>query len=556
MTCNSANYNNNSDWNNIDGNLTTVGTNGAASYYGTYDQSGLLYEFTDTLSGSKKIIVGGSRYSSDVNDLSKDNSLSLTPTISNTMLGFRIAASSTTTSSLISLLEVADTSNTADTSGYGSVNDVYKIGEYLVTIAQYAQFLNAIARTDSYGLYSSNIPGITRSGFSGSYTYAVQTNMNNKPIANINWFRAARFVNWLHNDMPTTGTQNASTTETGSYNLNGATIGLYSKESSATFWIPTLDEWYKAAFYDAVSVKYWQYATQYDSAPLAVTATSTGDGELPAVCVSPTPTPTQTPTNTPTPTPTPTVTPTNTPTPTPTNSPTPTPTPTPTITPTSTPTPTPTPTPSNTPTPTPTPTVTPTITPTSSVTPTPTPTPTLTPTITPTPTPTPTPTLTPTPSPCNITMIGQLLYDGNIFTADDISILYQNYKFDNIIIEPYIDARVDDTFTSKYLAFDVSVSGSSFVIDGEVKPTLTLDTDSYNVYRFNQSDSSNTNYMLKLSSSSDNINGDILTSGVRYFGTPGLANSYTELTVIPLTPTTIYYYSDNVSSMGSNINIE
>lgn len=556
MTCNSANYNNNSDWNNIDGNLTTVGTNGAASYYGTYDQSGLLYEFTDTLNGSKKIIIGGSRYSSDVSDLSKNNSLSLTPTISNTMLGFRVAALSTSTNTLISLLEIADTSNTADTNGHGSVNDIYKIGEYLITINEYVSFLNAIARTDSYGLYSFNMPGITRSGFSGSYTYTSQSNMGNKPIANINWFRAARFVNWLHNEMPTTGSQTSSTTESGSYNLNGATIGIISKESSAKFWIPTLDEWYKAAFYDPISVKYWQYATQYDSSPLAVTATSTGDGQLPAVCVSPTPTPTQTPTSTPTPTPTPTITPTNTPTPTPTPTQTPTNTPTPTPTLTTTPTPTPTPTPSNTPTPTPTPTVTPTVTPTTSLTPTPTPTPSVTPTATVTPTPTPTPTLTPTPSPCNTKMIGQIIYDGNVFTADDISVLYQNYKFDNIIVEPYIDARVDETFNPTYLSFDVSVSGSVFYINGQEQPNITINSNAHNIYRFNQSDSSNTNYTLKLSSSADNINQDPITSGVRYIGSAGSSNSYTELTVIPSTPTTIYYYSENSGSMGASISIE
>ena len=65
------------------------------------------------------------------------------------------------------------------TTGYGSVSYVYQIGEYDVTVGQYCQFLNAVAKTDSYGLYNSNMAtdyatiGIARSGSSGSYSYSV-----------------------------------------------------------------------------------------------------------------------------------------------------------------------------------------------------------------------------------------------------------------------------------------------------------------------------------------------------------------------------------------------
>ena len=56
------------------------------------------------------------------------------------------------------------------------------MGKYDVTVGQYCQFLNAVAATDTYGLYNSymamtdlNYPtvGITQSGSPGSYTYAV-----------------------------------------------------------------------------------------------------------------------------------------------------------------------------------------------------------------------------------------------------------------------------------------------------------------------------------------------------------------------------------------------
>ena len=40
----------------------------------------------------------------------------------------------------------------------GDVNYDYSIGKFEVTAGQYAEFLNAVAATDTYGLYSSNRP--------------------------------------------------------------------------------------------------------------------------------------------------------------------------------------------------------------------------------------------------------------------------------------------------------------------------------------------------------------------------------------------------------------
>jgi formylglycine-generating enzyme required for sulfatase activity len=48
----------------------------------------------------------------------------------------------------------------------------------------------------------------------------------------------------------------------------------------ATFYIPTENQWYKAAYYKggSTSAGYWAYATQSDTAPTAVTSGSTGIG--------------------------------------------------------------------------------------------------------------------------------------------------------------------------------------------------------------------------------------------------------------------------------------
>lgn len=174
----------------------------------------------------------------------------------------------------IDYVTVGDAGNAADISTgslYGAVAYAYQIAKNETTIAQYAEFLNAAAQTDSYGLYSasmtdSHINGISQSGVSGSFTYSVPTGSANKPITFVSWFDAARFTNWLQNGQQT-GLGAALSAETGAYTLNGATSGIIVKNVGATIWIPTEDEWYKAAYYDpnqgGVSVGgYWQLANQ------------------------------------------------------------------------------------------------------------------------------------------------------------------------------------------------------------------------------------------------------------------------------------------------------
>jgi len=174
----------------------------------------------------------------------------------------------------IDMVYVGDPGNPDDNTGFGGVNYAYQIGKYEVTINQYAVFLNTKAQTDTYGLWNANmqnnlnVAGISRSGSAGSYAYSVMNNgghSGNRPISYVSWFDAARFINWMHN-----GGTNGAATETGVYTLNGATSGDAPKRNSgASFWLPTADEWYKAAYYKGGSTNagYWDYATQSNTAP-------------------------------------------------------------------------------------------------------------------------------------------------------------------------------------------------------------------------------------------------------------------------------------------------
>lgn len=170
----------------------------------------------------------------------------------------------------------------------GAVSYEFNMGTYEVTAGQYCEFLNAVAVTDTYGLYNTNMNydlnpsmwgcNIKRSGTPGNYQYSVSSDWANRPVNYVSWGDAARFVNWLHNGQPT-GAQDLTTTEEGSYCLNGAMTDeeliAVIRKGNATWVIPTEDEWYKAAYHknDGVTSNYFDYPTGSDAVP--------GNGSIP-----------------------------------------------------------------------------------------------------------------------------------------------------------------------------------------------------------------------------------------------------------------------------------
>ena len=167
----------------------------------------------------------------------------------------------------ISTVLVGNVGNAADTryGTHGSVGYTYNIGKYEVTVGQYTAFLNAVAATDTYGLYCPwNESGITQNGVSGSYTYWVPTDFINRPVSFVSYWDAIRFANWLHNGQPS-GLQNTSTTEDGAYltnGYNGYDGRTIQRKPGAKWFIPSENEWYKAAYYKGSGANYWEYPTK------------------------------------------------------------------------------------------------------------------------------------------------------------------------------------------------------------------------------------------------------------------------------------------------------
>jgi formylglycine-generating enzyme required for sulfatase activity len=186
---------------------------------------------------------------------------------------------------------VGNANNAADTRyanpGFGSVGYTYSIGKFEVTAGQYTVFLNAVAGVDTYILYNGSMSrldhlgsGISRTGggtVASPYIYTVDAGFVNRPVSLVSWGGAARFANWLTNGQPADA-QGAGTTETGSYALSGAmtdaALAAVTRIAKADrvvgkdyYFIPTEDEWYKAAYYDPATSSYYNYPTSSNDFP-------------------------------------------------------------------------------------------------------------------------------------------------------------------------------------------------------------------------------------------------------------------------------------------------
>ncbi len=130
-----------------------------------------------------------------------------------------------------------------------------------------------MAATDTYGLYNSSMSGtyggISRTGPSGSFIYSVNSDRGENPVVYVSFYDALRYTNWLHNGMGNGDTENGAYTITD----EGITNNSITRNPGATWFLPSEDEWYKAAYYDPTlnsnAGGYFDFATRSDGAPTA-----------------------------------------------------------------------------------------------------------------------------------------------------------------------------------------------------------------------------------------------------------------------------------------------
>lgn len=131
---------------------------------------------------------------------------------------------------------------------FGNVDEIFDIAIEKITIKQYTQFLNAVAREDKFELYHPEMTSIglameLRDGL--AYYYCARS-CEEKPVRYVDYHSALRFCNWLHHKQPI-GDQDIHTTEDGAYKIDGQTV---EKRPDAVYSLPSEDQWYKAAYFD------------------------------------------------------------------------------------------------------------------------------------------------------------------------------------------------------------------------------------------------------------------------------------------------------------------
>jgi len=183
---------------------------------------------------------------------------------------------------------VGQPGNLADPkTGYGAVEAPFRMSKSEVTVDQYVKFLNAVASVPVHPVIASlwademsaenedTGPLILRSGSgtpSDPYQYRTAPSAmwgkhaGKRPVAWVSWFDAVRFANWMHH-----GSATGTITETGAYTLADYQVkGIVARNANARWWLPSEDEWYKAAYYDPAksgAAGYWNYPTRSDVPP-------------------------------------------------------------------------------------------------------------------------------------------------------------------------------------------------------------------------------------------------------------------------------------------------
>ena len=98
-----------------------------------------------------------------------------------------------------------------------------------------------------------------------SFTYSAIAGREDKPVNWVSFYDSLRFVNWLENGQPV-GPQGTDTTEDGAYTITemGIVDNSITRNPGASIFLTSEDEWYKAAYYDPLSAKYFASTASSD----------------------------------------------------------------------------------------------------------------------------------------------------------------------------------------------------------------------------------------------------------------------------------------------------
>ena len=157
----------------------------------------------------------------------------------------------------IDFVPISKTTNPS--TGYGIVNKDYRMGTKEITNDQWSKFKSSL--------------GVSLTGSpSDAYDSDTISTGTNVPTNNVTWYEAAQFVNWLN----TSSGKPAAYKFTGTQGTSGYTLGVWSasdagyntanpyRNSNAFYFLPTEDEWVKAAYWNGMTLQAYSNASLSD----------------------------------------------------------------------------------------------------------------------------------------------------------------------------------------------------------------------------------------------------------------------------------------------------
>lgn len=166
--------------------------------------------------------------------------------------------------------------NTGNPNQAGSVGYNYNMGKYEVS-------REMINRANASGNLGITLDDMSAYGANGP----------DRPATGVTWNEAARYVNWLNTSQGfqpaykfavqpgQLGYSSNANIQLWQSNDSGYNSANLFRNSHARYFLPNMDEWYKAAYYDpnanAGAGGYWDFPTASDSIPTAVSGGTAAD---------------------------------------------------------------------------------------------------------------------------------------------------------------------------------------------------------------------------------------------------------------------------------------
>jgi formylglycine-generating enzyme required for sulfatase activity len=149
----------------------------------------------------------------------------------------------------------------------------------------------AVAYSYRMSPYEVSVDMVTKANTAGVLGITYTDRSDNNPATSVSWNEAARLVNWLNVSSGSVAAYKFSIQPAGvGYGAN-ANIALWTsgeagyndknpfRNSNAKYFLPSENEWYKAAYYDpnkTGGAGYYDYATGSDTAPSPVASGTSG----------------------------------------------------------------------------------------------------------------------------------------------------------------------------------------------------------------------------------------------------------------------------------------